>query len=322
MSRPEERSKFEVSSVKQANRAKRSQFRAVRLGPECETNPISGSGPTALGGQLCETKPNLGGLGHVGEGDHRVRDGFTGKWNARNEPNLARLGRARPPASERCETKPISGDAGRDEARGPWDEGQTCETNPIARSGAPRRCPDCGFRIADWGRRAAERLPGGLSPSPCAGQSRKANPISGCPAGTPEAQLRKTKPNLGRMGHLGNSVPEKGRSCKTKPIYPRAPGSGRSAGTGRARRGAIVQNEPNLEGRLCKTNPISTGPAAQTTHLSRIPTAGRRRKSNREKRTQFPQSGGHRGAGLPVGGPPHPVAGGCPVSLVRKGPGG
>jgi hypothetical protein len=34
--------------------------------------------------------------------------------------------------------------------------------------------------------------------------------------------------------------------CKTKPIYPRAPGNGRAARTGRSRRGAISPNKPNL----------------------------------------------------------------------------
>jgi hypothetical protein len=34
--------------------------------------------------------------------------------------------------------------------------------------------------------------------------------------------------------------------CKTKPIYSRAPGNGRTAGTDRSRRGVIVQNEANF----------------------------------------------------------------------------
>jgi hypothetical protein len=59
--------------------AKRSQFGGV-----------SGGDAQPTKSRLCETKPNLGGLGQVGKGGHRVRGGFAGKWNVRNEPNSRR----------------------------------------------------------------------------------------------------------------------------------------------------------------------------------------------------------------------------------------
>jgi hypothetical protein len=52
------------------------------------------------------------------------------------------------------------------------------------------------------------------------------------------------KPNS-RCGQLGQGLGHEGRLCRTKPIYPRAPGNGRAAGTGRSRRGVTVQNKPN-----------------------------------------------------------------------------
>jgi hypothetical protein len=83
-----------------------------------------------------------------------------------------------------------------------------------------------------------------------------------------DAPLRATKPNLGELGYLGDrtgrraqgkcvkqaqfpagrlgqGLGDEGRLCRTKPIYPRAPGNGRAAGTGRSRRGVTVQNKPN-----------------------------------------------------------------------------
>jgi hypothetical protein len=48
--------------------------------------------------------------------------------------------------------------------------------------------------------------------------------------------LRQTKPNLGRMGYLGDSVPEKGQSCETNPI------SGDPDWWGRS----IASNKPNF----------------------------------------------------------------------------
>jgi hypothetical protein len=122
-----------------------------------------------------------------------------------------------------------------------------------------------------------------------------------------EAEWRKTKPNLGRMGHLGDGVPGRRRSCKTNPIWwgqmretkpiwlvGRSPGERNAqnepnfrrcqVGWGQkdARRAAIVRNEPNLARapgngrgwpgdpggeRLCETKPISAGTAGEASAL-------------------------------------------------------
>ena len=56
------------------------------------------------------------------------------------------VGRGRPTHEETlgvqgqaCETKPIPGGAGWDEATGTWDAGQSCETKPIGRGGVEER---------------------------------------------------------------------------------------------------------------------------------------------------------------------------------------
>jgi hypothetical protein len=108
--------------------------------------------------------------------------------------------------------------------------------------------------------------------------------------------MRKTKPNLGRMGHLGDAVPGRGRSCKTKPI-PRQRQAGRSPGAGDA-------------GQLRQTNPICRGRAENTIVKAKglgdmppVTGARARNKANsspgpalagarRPKRTQFGWSDG------------------------------
>ena len=68
-------------------------------GVKCEAREASGQPPYfrlqtshSAEGRFCETKPNLGGLGHVGKGGPRVG--------------------AAPPRSEMCETKPNLGGLG------------------------------------------------------------------------------------------------------------------------------------------------------------------------------------------------------------------
>jgi hypothetical protein len=97
--------------------------------------PACGSLPPARAGRLCETNPIWPGLGTT-----------------------------RSPVGERCETNPIPGDAGWDGGGGTKGrggnrakqtqsrrsaraaEGRMCKTNPITRSGAPRRCRGVGRR--------------------------------------------------------------------------------------------------------------------------------------------------------------------------------
>jgi hypothetical protein len=71
----------------------------------------------ALAGRLCETKPNLRGLGQVGKEGHGMWAGFAGKWNARNKPNSRPTRYPTIPLSiipdrrQPCKTKPISAPA-------------------------------------------------------------------------------------------------------------------------------------------------------------------------------------------------------------------
>jgi hypothetical protein len=80
----------------------------------------------------------------------------------------------------------------------------------------------------------------------------------------PRGRLCKTKPNLGRLGHLGDRASERGQWCKMNPISAQASRRGRPT----------VRNEPNSRrrrvgrdqggerpGLSCETNPISGLPA-------------------------------------------------------------
>ena len=58
---------------------------------QSQSGGVSGWDAQPTKSQLCQTKPNLGRLEHVGEGGHRMRCGFAGKWNVRNKPNLPEL---------------------------------------------------------------------------------------------------------------------------------------------------------------------------------------------------------------------------------------
>jgi hypothetical protein len=81
--------------------------------------------------RLCETKPNLGRMGYLGDG----------AWGAnrakRSQFRGVRLG----PEGEMCKTNPIPGGAGWDEAAGARDAGEMCRTKPISEgvSGVTRR---------------------------------------------------------------------------------------------------------------------------------------------------------------------------------------
>jgi len=76
----------------------------------CKTNPIPGRAGRDTG-QSCETKPNLGGLGHVGK-----RVIVSGAASLEGGT---------------CEMNPIPGWAGWDEAPRARGVGQSCETKPI-----------------------------------------------------------------------------------------------------------------------------------------------------------------------------------------------
>jgi hypothetical protein len=110
---------------------------------------------------------------------------------------------------------------------------RSCETKPIPRF----RIADCGLRIQDGP--AAGHLPARAR----AGGLYETKPIPGL-AGRDEGQMRKTKPNVGRMGYLGEDA--RGKRAKRTQFPGRSPvGRGyRDVG-----QGAIVRNKPNLAGR-------------------------------------------------------------------------
>jgi len=90
--------------IRHSKCAKRTQFRRSAMVPEdemrktnpirwsqmCKTKPIPGYAGAAALGQSCETKPNLGELGYLGDGAWQEGP------NAQNEPNLPG-GAGRPP---------------------------------------------------------------------------------------------------------------------------------------------------------------------------------------------------------------------------------
>jgi hypothetical protein len=84
-----------------ADCAKRTQFPAVpggtrpqargtrgKCAKRSQFGRVSGGDAQPTKSRLRQTKPNLGGLGHVGKGGHRKWNGFAGTWNVGNKPNF------------------------------------------------------------------------------------------------------------------------------------------------------------------------------------------------------------------------------------------
>jgi hypothetical protein len=222
-----------------ADRAKRTQFGRVSGGDAQHTKS-----------QSCETKPNLGGLRHVGKDRHRVRDGFAGKWNVQNEANS---GAARPASGGRlCKTNPIwpverghGGQNMQNEANfanrgGTWErKGERAKQSQLPRAGGSSVGPrpphrgdcakrtqflDCGFRISDCGFRKACGPPSGLMRAGCTNEPNWLEPIA------------QNEPNLGDLADWWNTHHSTILSFQHSHPMP------------------IVQNEPNFRRR-----PGSTG---------------------------------------------------------------
>ena len=109
-----------------------------------------GTGNREPEGELCQTKPNVGGMGYLEKSEHRVWGGSTTQRIVRNKANLRRNTKPRRPrhggSAERAKQSQFRG-------RGPWDcglriEGRRafwcvcngrqewpCETKPIAKGG-------------------------------------------------------------------------------------------------------------------------------------------------------------------------------------------
>jgi hypothetical protein len=95
------------------------------------------------------------------------------------------------------------------------------------------------FRLRRTGRGPGDVGRGRVQTNPIYRAAR----LEACPFPRPSPlpdRLCETKPNLGRMGHLGDGSPGRGQSCETNPI------SG-AAGVG-SPIPVFVQNEPNLPG--------------------------------------------------------------------------
>jgi hypothetical protein len=149
--------------------------------------------------QLRQTKPNLGGLGHVGKRSHRVWADLAGKRNVRNEPNLAwrsqgragrgtrgvvqtnpipsrqAQGRTVPPSALRpfppgCTNKPNSRRAGRVGAR------SAVQTNPISDRRSQGRRPGL-YKQSQFSPLGRGRWVG--NPHPRAGRTHWRWPITG-----------------------------------------------------------------------------------------------------------------------------------------------
>jgi hypothetical protein len=104
----------------------------------CKTNPI----PAAAGGRrrkLCETKPNLGGLGYVRKGRYRT-EGSAGEGNAQNKANFWR-GRN---GAKRCVRKGLGEKwqmRVRPKTKPIWPSGLRAGTVPMSPGGAFVVCP-------------------------------------------------------------------------------------------------------------------------------------------------------------------------------------
>jgi hypothetical protein len=278
--------------------------------------------PCALnlgGGYSYETKPNLGTLGYLGD---ETRDAeqmrqtnpiSAGQARCTNKANLPRrdLGDAGcGPLYKQSQFQQSAGGAGERNAPNKAKLGQagipggwhvrillcrTCQTNPIAQGGPPRRCP--ASRADDAGR-SRQTNPISASQARC---TNKANlpgrdlGDAGCGPLYKRSQFRQSAggarernaPNEAKLGQDGTSGGRCVRQiCKTNPVLEEV--SSVKCQVGRAGRRALevfllrtlhfklpppcrrdllykqsqfpgpaaCTNEPNFDGRLCETNPM------------------------------------------------------------------
>ncbi len=251
-------------------------------GRTCKTKPISGV-PPGPEDQMRKTKPNLGRMGHLGAG-------ASARPIVRNEPNF---GESRWDRTAKC-AKQSQFPAG---PGGTRPQGRGTQGDRAKRT----QSFDCGSRIADWGQTcggipALRPATFGLRRPVCTNkpnsrsQSCKTKPISGGPAGT-KGQMRKTKPNLGRMGRLGagasgrpivrnepnfwwpgyttipvfySTTPNRSLLCETNPICTSGEASVGQAATPNAVRCVWEPDPPYKWAQLRQTNPIQPGRQARS----------------------------------------------------------
>jgi len=233
-----------------------------------EPNLPGRSGPRkAKCAKRSQFPPALGGTRLQGRGTRGI---------ARNEPNLP------PPRWDERDrsrqTKPIAPVEGVGRGRPTYEEWRAYRAKQ-SQFGAAR----LGLRGANCAKRTQFQDRAGRKP----GQLRKTNPISQGLAvqnepnfrqsGYPFIPLfhyatipvrcpsRKTKPNLGRLGYLGDAKPTKRQFCKTKPIWKEEGSRERAAGI---RRGTDrAKQTQSVEAGRAKRSQF---PAAEMPHYSTI----------------------------------------------------
>jgi hypothetical protein len=181
------------------DRAKQTQFGAARL---------------SSGGQLCETKPDLGRMRNLGDGASRgliVRN----KANFGRAPGNGR-GRLGPPRAKCAKRTQFAAEPGGLDL---GDEGHRCDHAKQSQSF------DCRFGIADW-------------IQSCAG-----TPSLRFPASRPRGRLCETNP----FGPACAGPDPRWAKDAKQTQFPATPGGTRAEG--RRGVGAIVRNKPNLGGR-------------------------------------------------------------------------
>jgi hypothetical protein len=263
-----------------ANRAKQSQFRAARLGPQ---------------GKMCETKPNLGGLGYLGKGRSWYVGRLRRKVECAKQTQFSAGGRCHPPGGGCAEqtqfpahrisqhstalsfrhSSPMPivqnepnfrrGRVGRELG----DEGRTCKTNPILPVG---RGP---------GGRNAQNKPnfGGQTAGARSWLCKQTQLPAMCRSG----DRRSREPSVPNKANLSiadwRRTSDRAANCAKRTQFGLPP---------RGRGGRNVQNEPNSE---------EAGRRGDTQH-STIPV--RRRPSARRGQAPVPAlwKGNHRGLPL------------------------
>jgi hypothetical protein len=154
-----------------------------------------------------------------------------------------------PRGGELCETKPIPGKAGRDEARGTWGEGLIMQNEPNSKRSL--RCKVSSVKSGKPGGQPSEGLL--LQTSHLGSQTH--NSAFGGPF-TLSAERRLPRGNRTKRTQFGPPGPvwvTRARKMQNEPNSAR-PGPSRVPGGRKMRNKA---NSPAVEGQSCETNPIS-----------------------------------------------------------------
>jgi hypothetical protein len=225
-------------------------------------------GPRAPAGErLCETKPNLGGLGHMGKGNHRKSSGFAGRRSVLNKAGRRLSAIGSQLGDRSCETNPICRPGsipGNSLSRwhGPRWHGLPAHGSSAGYRGhgiglvwqtsigAPNLTRDCSRRVD------------GIEPGQFSGAGANEKSFSEKRLWESRAACRpgRTKPILGGWdgargtgagGCCTNKANWPGLILQNEPNFPAVPGGPPSASTHRPRPAKpFVRNKANFEGRF------------------------------------------------------------------------